>query len=91
MEESDTGRDDPFKDEGQGVGPVKMLDQGTVVGGFKIRSPLHIGAAGWVYDAVNMATSRRVVLRILHEHLTRDAETIDAFEAALKRVGFELE
>ncbi|MEM7316389.1 MAG: serine/threonine-protein kinase, partial [Planctomycetota bacterium] len=58
---------------------------GSVVGGFRLVRPLGRGGMGEVFEAEEVATGRRLALKMLSSNLPRNSQTVDRFvnEASL--------
>jgi serine/threonine-protein kinase len=65
-----------------------MLSPGTLLGGrYRIETLVGEGGMGAVYEAVQQDLDRRVALKILHEHLTEDAELRGRFQREARVVA----
>jgi serine/threonine-protein kinase len=63
------------------------LPAGTIVGGYRIVSPLAAGATGTVYLAEDLTLERSVALKILAPSLARDARRRERFLAESRRAA----
>lgn len=66
---------------------TSVIDPNIRLGGYRLISRLGKGGMGTVYLAEDESSCERVALKVLHEHLTRDAHSVERFFAEVEAVS----
>jgi serine/threonine-protein kinase len=59
--------------------PAEMIEQGTMIGDYRVERKLDEGGMGTVYCAVHPVIGKRVAIKLLHPHVARQEVSVARF------------